>query len=112
MLIVEDELLVALEVQDAVRELGGAVADTVARASDIRDSVARHAPDLVLLDLNMRGERTYAVAAELKKRGIPFVFVTAYVMLPDCPDELRDVPHVGKPVRPEDLRAAVAKVIG
>jgi CheY-like chemotaxis protein len=78
LLVLEDEALVTMLIEDTLLDLGGVIvgpAGTVARALDL---VAHAAIDLALLDVNLGGERSYAVAEALAARGIPFVFVTGY----------------------------------
>lgn len=77
-LIVEDEALLALELQFAFEDEGAEVigpamsldrAMTIAVADEI---------DLAVLDVDIAGQDVYPVAAILQQRGIPFVFHTAH----------------------------------
>ena len=77
--IVEDEFLVAFEMSDTLEDLGFEVvgpsvhledAELIAKTADI---------DAALLDVNLGGGKTSKPVVEiLRRRGIPFVFVTAY----------------------------------
>lgn len=77
-LIVEDELLVALLLEDFLLDLG---CDTVGPCSNVAQAleVARtEALDLAVLDVNLDGEQVYPVAELLLKRNIPFLFLSGY----------------------------------
>lgn len=77
-LVVEDELLVAMHIEAALRGVGWKVigsAGTLAGAV----SLARSANfNVAVLDVNLQGERVDEVADILHERGIPFLFVTGY----------------------------------
>lgn len=77
-LVVEDELLVALMIEDFLSDLGCC---TVGPFGDVPAALhaARTAPiDLAVLDVNLDGERVYPVAEALAARGIPFLFLSGY----------------------------------
>lgn len=77
-LLVEDDYFVAADAKERLASFGAEVlpVPSVSAALD----VAEHAHDLdgALLDVNLAGEMVYPVAALLKMRQIPFVFVTGY----------------------------------
>ncbi len=79
-LIVEDEHIVALDLQGLLEELGY---EPVGHASSAAEAVALAAevkPDLALIDINLTGKEDGIDAAQQIKRnqGIPVIFVTAY----------------------------------
>jgi CheY-like chemotaxis protein len=77
-LIVEDEWLLASDLQTILKSLG---ADVVALVSDIDDARAQLAAggfDVGVIDINLRGHIAFEVADELQRQGIPFVFATGY----------------------------------
>lgn len=77
-LLVEDEYLIAQMACDMLEE-GGAVpvgpASTIAHALNILNA---EGVDAAVLDVNLQGERSDALAAVLQERAIPFVIVTGY----------------------------------
>lgn len=108
-LIVEDESLVGMLIEDMLAELGYDVAAMAARLEQALES-ARHAEaDLAILDLNLDGHRTDAVAEVLRARGIPFIFATGYGSAGVTAD-WRDVPVLQKPFQQDDLAAALGKL--
>jgi len=59
-----------------------------------------------VLDLNLRGRKTYPIAEALLRRGIPFVLSTGYDTT-DLPAEIRSVPIVQKPFQQQELEQAL-----
>lgn len=82
-LIVEDEALVAMEIEGM---LGMAGHEAVAQADDLHSAVSAadaEQPDLALVDIQLaQGASGLEVAAALKARGIPVMFATG-----NCPTE-------------------------
>ena len=77
-LIVEDEVMVAMMIGDMLIDLRCEVAATAARLEEAVRLAQTAAFDLAILDVNLAGQATYAVAEALKARRIPFVFVMGY----------------------------------
>ncbi len=77
-LVVEDELLVAMLLEDVLEDLGCEVVGPVSRISAAKSTIERERFDCALLDVNLRGQTVYPLAELLEKRSIPFGFVTGY----------------------------------
>jgi CheY-like chemotaxis protein len=77
-MIVEDEMLVALDLQESVKALGYEVVGPYGRLAEAIEGAETQAVDFAILDLNLNGEMTYDLAEQLEKRGIPIVFTTGY----------------------------------
>jgi CheY-like chemotaxis protein len=77
-LIVEDEVLIAMLLEDLLQDLGSEVVGPASNVSDALELTAREKPDAAVLDVNLGSERVYPVADALKQFGIPFVFATGY----------------------------------
>jgi len=108
-LIVEDESLVAMLIEDMLLDLGYEVADIAARLDQAVAVARTTSASLAVLDLNLNGQRTDAVAEVLRARGIPFAFATGYGGA-GVSAEWRDVPVVQKPFQQSDLAAALARL--
>ena len=110
-LLIEDEMLVAMEFEDLLHRQGCAVlgpASTVDRALALLD---HEQPDAALLDLNLNGEPATAVAVALKTRAVPFVLVTGYGEAQSSEPELQGAPRVDKPVNHYALVRALVQVM-
>ncbi|WP_227004254.1 HWE histidine kinase domain-containing protein [Kozakia baliensis] len=96
-LLVEDQLLVAMETEQALQEHGAERVRTVASVYEALQAVRASRPDIALLDFNLGGETSEEVARTLRERGIPFVFATGYADKTMIPSEFRDIPVLRKP---------------
>lgn len=76
-LVVEDEAVVAIDLEFALEEMGHTVIGA-GRLSEAMSAVQASDFDLAILDVNLNGEPSYPVASVLKQKGVPFVFVTGY----------------------------------
>jgi DNA-binding response OmpR family regulator len=105
-LIVEDEMLIAMMLQDMVSDAGLEV-EGVANSLNAGIDLAKRADfDLAILDVNLNGEEVYPVAEILKQRGIPFIFSTGYGA-GGLKSGFDGAPQVVKPFQQKLLMAAV-----
>jgi PAS domain S-box-containing protein len=77
-MLVEDEVIVALAVSDSLADLGFSVIGPFTRVSDACRALTENQVDAAILDVNLDGEMVYALAKMLDDRKIPFVFATGY----------------------------------
>ncbi|WP_409564642.1 HWE histidine kinase domain-containing protein [Methylobacterium sp. J-067] len=108
-LVVEDNMIIALEAEEVLTAMG---AETVDMAASVREAlrlIETSRPDRALLDVNLGSETSVAVATKLAALGIPFAFATGYGESFRVPAELGDVPVVKKPYGADSLRAAFAR---
>jgi DNA-binding response OmpR family regulator len=105
-LIVEDAVLLALELEAGLTEAGARVVGT---AADIDEALLMaQAPfDVAVLDANLNGTPVTPVAAMLTARGKPFIFATGYGDAAPAPEGF-DAPVVRKPYNVAQIAAAVA----
>ncbi len=108
-LIVEDEMMVAMYVEDLLTELGYEVA-AVATALDQALPLAREGDfDFAVLDINLNGRLSFPIADILRDRGIPFLFASGYGSK-GLNDNHRDAVRIQKPFRSRDLEQAIARI--
>jgi len=79
-LVVEDESIVSLEIQSRLEDLGYEIAGAVYSGEDAVTSSKELIPDLILMDINLRGEIDGIEAANTIKGtlNIPIIYMTAY----------------------------------
>ena len=77
-LIVEDELLVALMIEDLLADLGCEAVGPLGSVAQALSVAGSEPIDLAVLDVNLGGEMVYPVAERLGERDIPFLFVSGY----------------------------------
>ena len=110
-LVVEDNFLIADEVCDALRSCGCIVVGPAAGLQSAMDLARDAAIDAALLDINLKGERCFAVADLLRERNVPFVFLSGYDDILMVPDHLRSEVRVCKPVDEDMLLAVVCRLV-
>ena len=78
-LIVEDEILVATDIEESLESLGYAVQNIVVTGQKAIDEVERNLPDLVLMDINLKDEMSGIEAASIitQKHDVPIIYLTA-----------------------------------
>jgi len=105
-LIVEDEVVVALFLEDLLTEFGYAVAGVVSHLP----AALSHPPDydLAILDVHLNGRTVFEFAERLAERGTPFIFATGYGER-GIPQRFSDRPVLQKPYQPDDLHRALAR---
>lgn len=110
-LIVEDEFLVALDLEDIIVQAGHELVGVVADRRGVDGLV--HPPSVALVDLNLRdGPTGPEIARKLAEEfGTRIIFVTAN------PDQISQPPattlgYIRKPFNPADIVAAVALASG
>ena len=101
-LIVEDEMMIAMLLEGILIELGHEVLGPVTRLVEAVDAAARGEMDAAIVDLNLGGEWAYPVAEALVKRGIPLAFSTGYGV-DALLDEWRERPTLPKPFCQADV---------
>jgi CheY-like chemotaxis protein len=75
-LIVEDEMLVALVIEGMLTDLGCLVLGPYNTVATALRAALMEGFDLALLDVNLAGEKVYPVADALVARHIPFLFLS------------------------------------
>lgn len=108
-MIVEDETLVAMELESIVADQGGIVIGPVPNTERALALLDRERPDAAILDVNLNGSTVAPVAAALTEQGVPFVLATGYGKAP--PPELQGAPLVEKPVNHAQLVRALARIL-
>jgi CheY-like chemotaxis protein len=111
-LIVEDELLVANYLEELLGMEGCIVLGPASRVHEALALIERERPEAAVLDLNLHGERTNAVAEALTVRRVPFVVVTGYGA-EHVPSEpvLQQATRLGKPFRSRQLLRALTDIV-
>lgn len=108
-IVVEDEMIIALMLQDMLAELGHSVVGVAGRL-DSALGLAREADaDLAILDVNLGGEDSLPVAQVLTDRGMPFLFATGYGSPAHGPP-FKNAITLNKPFEMNDLSQALHRL--
>ena len=103
-LLVEDNMLIALDAEDILMELGAERVDTAASVRGALRLIEASEPTFAILDVNLGQENSIPVALELARRNVPFVFATGYGDKLPRPAEIEDAPTLTKPYTAEIVR--------
>ena len=109
-LVVEDEMLVLLNVEDMLADLGCTSVSAAANADQALALIDAQAFDAAMVDVNLDGRKSYRVADALAVRGVPFVFSTGYSGQ-SLDDGYLDRPVLGKPYREVDLVEILTRLL-
>lgn len=109
--IVEDEVVVAFEMTDTLEDMGFEVVGPSVHLEDAKRKAGESDIDVAFLDVNLgKGKTSEPIAAILRERGIPFVFITAYDR--DQVEFISDDDQVlKKPISGQALAATLNRVI-
>lgn len=77
-LVVEDEALIAMDIEAVLRSAGYAVVGPLPELEKAVQAAAEEGVDAAILDVNLGGSMVFPVADALARRGVPFVFMTGY----------------------------------
>ena len=106
-LVVEDEILVAMLLEDMLADLGFEVLGPAMRLDAALKMALDESFDLAVLDVNLANEQSFPVAQLLQERGIPFVFATGYG-LRGLDERFKEVTTLQKPFEPDQLANAIS----
>jgi CheY-like chemotaxis protein len=112
-LIIEDEMLIALDLKQMVEDLGHSVVEIVHNHTDAVRAASEHRPGLILADVNLaRGSSGIdAVAEILEAFAVPVIFVTAFPERLLTGEQIEPAFLVTKPFQPESIRAALSQAL-
>ncbi len=110
-LIVEDEAIIAMEIENQLQSLGYEVTSIVDTGEKAIEKAEADKPDLILMDIRIKGEMDGIEAAEevRNKYGIPVIFSTAYLDEERIERAKITMPfgYVLKPIQERDLKVTI-----
>lgn len=114
-LIVEDDSMLCVVLQKMLERSGYGMTDTVAYGEKVIESIENRMPDLVLMDIWLKGELDgIEVTKEINKRwDIPVIFVTAHTDR-NTLEKVNETKHYGyiqKPINYMELQTTIDTVL-
>jgi CheY-like chemotaxis protein len=106
-LVIEDEFLVAVEIQAQLRDAGVLQSEHASTEKEALRRIAEGGWDAAVVDANLNGKGIKQVAAALLHDHIPFVIVTGYNR-DSLPTELANTPMLSKPLAGQRLAQELA----
>lgn len=111
-LLVEDNLIIAMDAEAMLQELGFAEVKVAASVGDALRLLDTGPVGCALLDVNLGQETSLPVAETLMARNIPFVFASGYCDAELLPEQFRHIAVVTKPYGEKRVREALSEAIG
>lgn len=110
-LIIEDEVVVAMDIQDCLSKIGHVISGIALTGEDGIVKAVALRPDLVLMDIKLEGSMDGITAAQAinKQLNIPVVFLTAYSDDQTLERAIKTGPfgYILKPVEENELRSVI-----
>lgn len=110
-IIVEDEYLVALDVEAVLQSIGVETITIATTLAQAQDALERDGADCVLLDVSLSDGKSYDFARHLRDHGIPFGFVSGYGDTSGFPEDLVHAPLLGKPFGENEIADFVTTLV-
>jgi CheY-like chemotaxis protein len=110
-LIVEDEMLLAMDIEEMVRSAGCSVIGPVGTVAEAVRKLRDSKPDGAILDVSLSGELVFPIADALQEAGIPFMIVTGYAR-DQVPERHRTRPFLQKPYKATVLIDMLGRLLG
>ncbi len=113
-LIIEDEGLIAMDLALMLRSFGAKEVATAASAEEGLQSLRQHKPDIIFVDIKLKGVMDGVELAEIIQSNdpLPLVYITAYNDESTL-ERARQVPHLGiinKPFVPADVKRLISRL--
>lgn len=108
---VEDSMIIALDAECMLLELGASRVDTASSTKEALRLIETVAPAMAVLDINLGNETSFVIALRLQELGVPFVFATGYGENSRLPDEFGEIAIVQKPYSPALLLTGLSAAL-
>lgn len=111
-LIAEDELIIAMDIESIVEEAGFAVADTCDTVACTLTAIERALPSCAVLDVRLLDGEVFPAADKLSEAGVPLIFHSGHADEANLRRRYPAAQVCPKPTSPSKLRAALGKALG
>ncbi len=109
-LVVEDSPVVAMSLCDMLEDLECVVAMTAPNMATALEAIENTEFDAAIVDLNIRGMKSYSLLRMLDQRKVPFLISSGYADW-TMPEEWRDRPRLPKPFSASLLRLRLDELL-
>ena len=110
-LVVEDEMMIAMLIEDMLEEFGCKLVGPANSVPHALELIRNESIEVAVLDLNLDGADTYAIADALQQKNVPFIFATGYGSR-GLRREYEDRRVLQKPFQQKDLEMALTEALG
>jgi CheY-like chemotaxis protein len=109
-LVVEDEMIIAMLIEDMLDEFGCKLVGPATNVPRALELIGKESIAVAVLDLNLDGKDTYAIADALQRKNVPFIFATGYGST-GLRQEYGNRPVLQKPFQARDLETALTEAL-
>jgi len=106
-LIVEDDLIIAMDLEEIVQRVGVKLTRTATSVAQALELIAETPPQFALLDVGLRDETSLAIADRLDALSVPFAFLTGYGARAMPLPRFLERPKLAKPFAAVDVEAVL-----
>lgn len=113
-LIVEDEIITAIDLETCLTESGYNVCGIVASGIEAMKKVDQQQPDVVLMNIDLQGKKEGLLTGyEINSKwAIPVIFTSGYIdVLKDLPTKNNSLGYVSKPYTRQEVLTAIENII-
>lgn len=111
-LLLEDDLLLAMDMEDHLLQTGHKIVGPFGRIADALDAIPRNDLAGAIVDLNLHGELSVPVIEMLQERDVPVIICSSHTDLPELKNRLKGLPMLPKPWNPQKLNRLVEQTFG
>ena len=111
-LVIEDEFLIAIVIEDILRQAGAEDVVIAVNMQEAREALAGRTLDIAMIDIQLDegSDSGLSLGRLAMARNIPFIFLTGYTRVV-LPDGFSAVPVLTKPYIPRTLIEALSEVL-
>lgn len=109
-LVVEDEWLIAIDVQMMIENMGHRVVGPASNVANAISLIKKHKIDAAFLDITLGQETSFPIAEKLDALAVPVTFVSAYTKK-ELPLQFQEFDLVSKPIMPQILSRQLHKML-
>ena len=110
-LVVEDGVVLSIEMESMLRELGVANVHCAGELEQAQRYVESQRFDLAVLDINLAGHPVFEVAEALRRQNVPIIFVSGCEDQYEMPTSLLKIPALTKPIDKSRLAEALRRLL-
>ncbi|AYD01584.1 response regulator [Neorhizobium sp. NCHU2750] len=111
-LLLEDDLLLAMDMEDHLLQTGHKIVGPFGRIADALDAIPRNDLAGAIVDLNLHGELSFPVIEALQKLSVPVIICSGYAELPELKSRLAGLPLLPKPWNVQKLDRLMQETFG
>ncbi len=110
-LVVEDDMLIALDTVNELRNAGCTEVTPVSRLEPAMTLAQAQGFDAAVLDVFLEGAYVWELAGTLTAQAVPFIFLTGFGHAIEFPPAFASIPRLEKPGEPGAVARALASVL-